>query len=524
MKKQIFIFALLILVGSSCGKKLEVTPPSQIIEEQILELLKEKPELVLERMVGDMEDRLVSTGVTDMRYKNFQTYNIAMALRGNDMVFVRNGQVYFWDDYQFRGYRTAAINFNGWYWELLYKHVYTANVILNLMPDEIPDTDAGKKLKRYKASAHTMRAFGYTYLMWIYTDDYVTKNKNTLGIPLYEVNTMKAADRSPASDVWGLILKDAKEAVKLFKESGHEPSASLNDFDAVVANMVLARAAVSTGEWQTAIDAANDVYALRGGWNLMSKDVYLGTAEAQSGFVDRHINTEAILAFDYNKTKPGASFNGTSFNGWMNIYGSGQGGEGGGYMAIDKRLYDQIGDNDYRKLCFLVADKEFTYNSVGAKGTTFMLKKYMNTKFSSLKGKNETLDNTWQDEIIMRTSEVLLLKAEAQYRIGDIPGAQLTIAELLSARTDGAVTSVSETGDALFQLIQLQSRIELWGENASEYYNNKRWNISVDRTGGPTVTNHTEANTAVIPAGVAFTYQIPLTELNYNTNIKVQNP
>ena len=31
-------------------------------------------------------------------------------------------------------------------------------------------------------------------------------------------------------------------------------------------------------------------------------------------------------------------------------------------------------------------------------------------------------------------------------------------------------------------MVQLQTRIEMWLENGREFYNNKRWNIPVDRS------------------------------------------
>ena len=41
-------------------------------------------------------------------------------------------------------------------------------------------------------------------------------------------------------------------------------------------------------------------------------------------------------------------------------------------------------------------------------------------------------------------------------------------------------------GLSALQMVQLQYRIEMWGENGREYFNNKRWNINVDRTGSTT--------------------------------------
>ena len=88
-----------------------------------------------------------------------------------------------------------------------------------------------------------------------------------------------------------------------------------------------------------------------------------------------------------------------------------------------------------------------------------------------------------------RLSEVYLMKAEAQCESNDESGAKSTLNTLLKARTKkGAATLTCDNypsmkGLSTLQMIQLQTRIELWGENGREYYNNKRWGINVDRTG-----------------------------------------
>ncbi|MDR1455169.1 MAG: RagB/SusD family nutrient uptake outer membrane protein, partial [Tannerella sp.] len=128
-------------------------------------------------------------------------------------------------------------------------------------------------------------------------------------------------------------------------------------------------------------------------------------------------------------------------------------------------------------------------------------------------------DNTAynQDEIYMRASEMYLAKAEAEARSGNDAAAQSTLYQLVSKR-DSAYVRSAQTGDALFQEIQLHRRIELWAEAGHEFYDNKRWHIGVDRTSSP---NHIEK--VQLEAG-KFTLQIPLeTEINYNPNITEAN-
>ena len=80
------------------------------------------------------------------------------------------------------------------------------------------------------------------------------------------------------------------------------------------------------------------------------------------------------------------------------------------------------------------------------------------------------------------------MKAEAQAQSGDNDGAKTTLNILLKARTrTGATTLTCDNYPAMsgltaLQMVQLQTRIELWGEGGREFFNNKRWGVSVDRT------------------------------------------
>jgi hypothetical protein len=71
-------------------------------------------------------------------------------------------------------------------------------------------------------------------------------------------------------------------------------------------------------------------------------------------------------------------------------------------------------------------------------------------------------------------------------------------------------------GLSALQMVQLQTRIELWGEGGREFFNNKRWGIPVDRTSS---TNHVDKGTYAVSK---MTLQIPEQEMLYNP-LCVQN-
>lgn len=524
MKKIVLILALVAFVGTSCSEKLDVKPPSYITDEGLQQLLQKDPDAALSAMVGNLTKRLYDNsglnGGNDVRYNSVTSFGLAQNVKGNDLVHIGGG--YFGDEYKLIRYREETSQYSDMFWQQYYKWIYDANVILtNITDDMLTNEKTGNLVKGYKAQAMAIRAAAYMYLMWIYADDPI-QGTAKVGVPMYlpqEDRSLiwKPADRAASDIVWNLIVNDLETAAGYMADRALDPKAKINDVDLNVINLWLCRAAITTGQWDKVIKAATDIYDAMGGWKLMSETQYVGGIDKLNGFVKKENNTEALFTVDYSQTYHSGTFVGTSFTGWMNTLGGGYGGQGGSYHAIDSRLYDQIDDNDYRKKNFLDADFEYTYIGTGTvESTPVLLRKYYNIKFGSNASVAEKVANYLGDETIMRTSEALLLKAEAEYRSGEEGAARTTLQELASAR---GAADVTESGDALFKRIQLEWRIEMWGENGCEYYNNKRWGIGVDRSGS---ANHVEFPTMAY--GNGYTWQIPLNEINYNKNLTSQNP
>ena len=358
-----------------------------------------------------------------------------------------------------------------------------ANQILDLIPEDVE----GAALV-YKAQALTHRALAYYYLMNLYQDDYMHGGRDKAGVPYYTSAKDGAKGRTPSTEVYANITADLQEAVKIFDDAEYDVLKSVTDIDGAVANMVLARVALVSGNYTVAKNAAAKVIA--SGYTLMNEEEY-----TTSGFQSATL-PETIYAYTWAMA---TSLENRSFASWISRTATDNANNKGIYVAIDNRLYDQIPATDYRKKNFMAA-AEGKYPA------------YTNLKFDTPTYRT--------DEIYMRLSEAYLLKAEAEARGGDDAAAQQTLFELVSNR-DSAYAKSTKTGDALLAEIFLQSRIELWGEG-HEYFTNKRFNVGVDRSSS---TNH--QHKAVIPAGKDFTYQIPLSiEINSNPNISSsdQNP
>lgn len=552
MKRYVVILALLGLVSTSCNSKLDIAPPNRITDEEMQAVLDKKLDVITSSLSGGLESRIWSGKPNaTVELNTFGTYNLAQSLRANDLVYAFSSQSWNRPIYRFQDYREEQSGSNAMWWQALYADISAANQVLKYLPaekvveevtlDPALSTDAQTAQKKYqqtlminKARALTLRAYSYVYLMWVYADDYLHGGSGKLGIPYFTVYEPDNKDRQPIArssqeESWNKIIADATLAVKLLKNGDKAFSAGTEDFDAVVANTVLMRAAITAGKWDLVISTANDILALLPANKLMTEANYVTTdLKTGNGFTQLLKNTEAIFMSSYSRN--GSLSN---FNGWMNIYGdTGYGGSRGGFMAIDARLYDQIAPDDYRKKNFLSEDlgKYYYPNEMSQE----LLKKYFNLKYAcsgpNTAGKAADA-NTSQAEVYMRLSEVILMKAEAELQSGNEGAAATTLDALIGARSNSAYTTATYPWPAgvttMMQKIQLQWRIEYWAEVGYEYYNNKRWNIGVDRkSAGPTgiASSHVD-NLALNPVapGVAFTFRIPMVELNSNPACE-QNP
>jgi len=532
MKKYIFILAIIGVIFSSCSEKLDITPPNSITEEQIKELLASGDDEVIKQVLGGLADALpayfhvsgiLGTGTADGRYYTNQGLDVMRNLEANDIVFgTKTTTAFGFAEYNFNDFISVAVDKNPPYWNYCWNNITAANKILGYLGDEI--VGENKRLKEYKGRALTLRAYSYNYLMENYQDAYVLDGKNKLGMMLYDTYspTQPYKARATAVETYDFILNDAKMAVKLFIEAGTGMTPAKTDIDLAVANFVLARISLCAGDWTSVVTACNDIMGTYSG--LMTEEMYVaknvgGTnldnpakyLADNSGFLNIIINPEVILGWEKAQSVK-------AHNAWMNTFGGGAGGVSGLYQAIDNRLYEKIADNDYRKDNFLKEDYgDFSYPPNNVKT---WVPKYANLKFANTHGVGSAsaTTNTAGDvgDYYMRTSEVLLMKAEALAQSGDATGAKNLLNTLLAARTKAGAEALTcdnypaMAGMSALQMVQFQTRIELWGEGGREFYNNRRWNIAVDRAGS---VNH------VVKIGYpvsGMTLQIPENEMNNN--------
>lgn len=533
--KKIFVLLAVCAMMCSCSKKLDVAPPNNITDEQIQALLAKGDPATIQLVLGSIANNmplLVNSGATggfgsDERYNNIQGLMAMRNLEGNDIVFGNRALTIFGgDEYRFLDFISSGVNKNSPYWGYSWSLITAANKLLSYLDDATVGNNV--KLQEYKARALTLRAYAYNFLMENYQDAYLQGGKTKLGVPLYDFYspTQESKARATAEETYAFIKNDLNKAFQLFNSAGITYTTSVtSDFDLAVVAFLQTKVALYTGDWATAIAKSNEVLSKYP--TLMTQSVYggknIGTQTApeirpdQNGFLNIAVNPEVIFGFPLGQAA-------TVHSGWMNPFGEGNGGLGEGYERIDNRLYDKISATDFRKDAFVEgAWGNYTYPTSAAVKN---IPSYINLKFAATHGigSNDKKDvNTRMTCYYMRVSEVLLMKAEAQAQSSTDPSAaKATLNVLLAARTKQGQPALtadnypSMAGMTALQMVQLQTRIELWGEGGREFYNNKRWNIPVERA---TSANHVDKSTYPV---AKMTLQIPQDEMLYN-NKSVQN-
>jgi len=113
---------------------------------------------------------------------------------------------------------------------------------------------------------------------------------------------------------------------------------------------------------------------------------------------------------------------------------------------------------------------------------------------------------------VFRTPEFILVAAEAAYRQGNISEAQTILNEFKSTRYTGFVNE-SLTGTALLEEILLERRKELYAENGVEWFDAKRLQRGITRTGNHAILIN------LAPNDNKFILKIPQIEIDSNPNI-----
>lgn len=425
-----------------------------------------------------------------------------------------------------------------------YPYNYYYNIIgqANSIIAHIDEAEGDGNKKLYvKAAALTFRAYAYEKLLHYYAPRWQDSNGGAAKVLPMRLDE-SVGDLAPSSmaDSYAQIYKDCGDAISLFGQSDFNRSPSEIWIPNVnVAHAVYARAALNRQDYQTALTQAA---AARKNFPLMSNADYQGgfckpTSEWMFGSYGDA--SENLWYWSY-----GTQFAANGYYTNNTPYGAGQ---------ISDALTSQIPNTDVRKHLFLTPDKmgwgdstavKLTYTKKNLSAYTKAIA-YMDsiheaytgsyslpyvTAHPTINGKENDnfagfiyMGSHWKFFVFdtpgvgylpfIRSSEMLLIEAEANCLLGNTAAAQANLVELNATSGRDPRYTCTKTGDDLFAEIRKYRSLELWGEGF-EFSDHKRWNLPLDRTNSGNVSPYTKVR--VETDNTNWTWITPLKETDYN--------
>lgn len=426
-------------------------------------------------------------------------------------------------------------------WAHRYNTIANANTIINKIAEGTLAED--EDLKELQGQAFTYRAYAYLSLVQHFAKGYLIGNPSTdPGVPILfgTILPFESGPRATVQEVYNQIFSDLDAAIIAF--DGAASRSDKSQLNVNVAHGLKARAALNSGDWAL---AASEAILARDGFPIMNEDDWksgFNTVDLQEviwGSVVIDTETTFFRSYFYLMSN---TFNGSQVRNNPKI--------------ADKRLIDALPNTDYRKDMFLInaintnnsaandlggfdnntnpsftTQEEFDAERARLENVWGWTNRHNAHPYMHVKMRQKTPGGILPDDIIlMRSSEMYLIEAEAKTMMNDIPGAQAALTPLASERDSAFDATAFGTQASLMDQIKLQRRIELWGEGFG-YVDHIRWDEEIDHDAnggsGASAVLYQDAYQQDRPSiNTDWVFKIPQDEIDANPNLGPddQNP
>jgi hypothetical protein len=488
MKKLLIITFLVTIIGSeSCKKKeLELFPYNQIETSQAF-----NTEADVNLAIDGMYAGLRTSG----SYFVTGVWNILADALADNLISNKSGPgrgtLLTYSEWRYTGQNTLGFFAGG------YTIVRRANAILENI-DKFPD---GTFKNNAKAQALALRGMVYFDMARVYSKTYTNATASDLTIPYVTVSDPTITPgNEPVKSFYDKLVADLETAKSLIGASN-----TVYRFNKRSVSGILSRLYLYRGEWANCITASTDALtatpdvpgraAFRGIWldSLSSNTTQIGTSAPGVLLKVRNtvLDNQPAQGVNYYQTTNGA------------------------------RKSEYVVEYNFKQLFTTPDIRSFAYIATspfnGADQNHVI-------KYNGRPGDPAGV----VDGKVLRTAEVLLNRAEANYRNNTIAAAKADLVLLKTNRYSPYDATVDNalSGQPLLDEILAQRRLELAFEG-DRFWDLKRRNLPVQRDG----TKGDKADgTGVpyvftsLPAGDnKFQLPFPQGEVNFNTNLK-QNP
>lgn len=427
---------------------------------------------------------------------------------------------------------TSTSNEHRWYQR--YHVIASASAIINkIESDAVPvDGDIADIL----GQAYAYRAYAYYDLITHYAKGYLVGSPaSDPGVPLQKGTEppYTSGPRATVQAIYDLMEADIDASIGFFGQANARCTGTpdcKSNLNINTAHGIKARIALSSGDWAT---AASSAVAARNGYPLLDE------TDWKSGF---NTNDLSEVIWGSNVIGTETVFFRSYFYLMCNTFNGSQ--NRGNPKLFNAAIYAQIPDTDYRKdvvLPLAPNTNPSANNNLGGFGsdpnytdeTRFnfvadsIRSVYGSTAghnthpYMHFKMKNKNPGSIDPDDIIlMRTSEMYLIEAEAEAMQGNIAPAQAALQALGGARDSAYDATAFATQNALMDHIKFQWYVEMYGEGFG-YENHIRWDDALDLTGsGADATYYGAGFSQAAPSvNDEWIWKIPQAEIDANPNL-----
>ena len=487
--KYLIILATSVSVISSCSKEFieDVGPVDGSVSDIVIFDSKIGVDNALTGIYGLFQSYIPSSGRQNMY--GLKTIQFNFDMRGSDLIADPSNWWLYENNWADNAYgRIATSGRTEQIWKIFYKAINNANPII-IKTAVIPESDAVKN--QLIGEAKALRAYSYFNLARIYQFTY-SKDINGPGIPIQTELTsseVTGLPRASMKEVYDLIVSDLEFAVaNLTADRVDKYRINKNVAQMLLAEVYQEMAMADNSLWQKAVDNAK---AARTGFPLMEGSSYA------SGF-NSAANGEWMWALQFNASQ---SLSYASFFGYIDP------------TPANTRYKCIYVNEDFVNL-FSNTDARNLFPAATGQSSTTPWKKWRTAKF---------IDNASfsGDQVMMRSAESYLIEAEGLAQMNQLEPAKDALYVLQLKRDPAAVRSTAANKDQLIDEILVERRKELYGEIGVEYFDLKRYQRPLARTG-----NHWSSVINVPANDNRWRWQIPQAEMDANTSLEAsdQNP
>lgn len=346
-------------------------------------------------------------------------------------------------------------------WNGRYDDINRLNMILHYI-DDVEATE--RTINQAKGETYAMRGYIYFDLLKIYARPYMYQEPLVQGQPLgviYKTEPFLGIDdrsfqeRGTIDEGYQLVLDDFTSALEYLTDDN--PDFPYR-FTQVVVKALLARLHLFMGNWEEAINFAEDV--------IDESPVSLVNAETREDYLTLFADApgkESLFELGFTQAdRPGMN---TSVAGMASFFPD----LGRGYGDVILRqdllnLLDQYGEEGHP------AGEMYYVVEKGAQMCAFQ------DKYSSYRG-----EAYWDDIKILRIAEMYFIAAEAYAELDQLDDAVYYLQELRNHRNIGHLEIDADTKEDFIDLLLTEKRVEFFSEMSHRWFDLRRRGMDIPK-------------------------------------------